>query len=659
MITIYDSLLLASTKLKTRKIRLIVTVFVSSLIFAGLSFLAFVTTGTVNSLQSFGKEGYGGRYFVQANPVSTQVNPDDAALIKQLTAAQDDLIARKKAEAKRLGMEYEPDKDQNLPLIEQQVGPNTKQKFLNYSSPLTDAAIRERLQKIPGITYNAFQQTAKNAQAIATYRSTTPNNAGPSSQGSGSLAVLLNNKEPEPTSDKQNGQFFQQPKGIETITSLGWRGADSDLLKPFVLPGQSLEIKDGVIPIIAPFSAAEEILGLKSLPETATAAQKLQRLDQVRSSIANKSAALCYRNSASTNLFGEAVRQAQEIEAGKTKKDYVKPTLIYQKPTTACGATTIQTDKRTAEEKKQADNIKSFDTQFNNLTEPEQGIIQIRIVGLSPDVNFGASFSASTILTGLFSSSLGVGWVSPLTAFDSNQYAQKMMGGSVNQLTPSAITFYAEFTSLKQMEAFIKDQTCDSVDAFNSPTGQTFVAGSSPSAQDTCIKNGKVFAVGAYGNSAGAIEQFRRGIWKVARYIILAILIIAALIMMGNVGKIIADSRRETAVFRALGAKRLDISQIYVTYVLLIGLLVTICSLLVGGLAAWWLDAHYSPGLSVTAVITYNAADITKKFSLFGVDLLYLLAIAGLAILAGLISAILPLLTNMRRNPIRDMRDEN
>jgi hypothetical protein len=37
-------------------------------------------------------------------------------------------------------------------------------------------------------------------------------------------------------------------------------------------------------------------------------------------------------------------------------------------------------------------------------------------------------------------------------------------------------------------------------------------------------------------------------------------------------------------------------------------------------------------------------------------DLLYL---AGLALAGGLLSAVLPLLRNLRRNPIRDMRDEN
>jgi hypothetical protein len=44
---------------------------------------------------------------------------------------------------------------------------------------------------------------------------------------------------------------------------------------------------------------------------------------------------------------------------------------------------------------------------------------------------------------------------------------------------------------------------------------------------------------------------------------------------------------------------------------------------------------------------------------LFGLNPLHLLAICGCVLAAGLLSATLPLLTNMRRNPITDMRDDS
>ena len=41
---------------------------------------------------------------------------------------------------------------------------------------------------------------------------------------------------------------------------------------------------------------------------------------------------------------------------------------------------------------------------------------------------------------------------------------------------------------------------------------------------------------------------------------------IAGVILMGMIGRIIADSRKETAVFRAVGASRLAVAQVYVAY---------------------------------------------------------------------------------------------
>jgi ABC-type antimicrobial peptide transport system permease subunit len=175
---------------------------------------------------------------------------------------------------------------------------------------------------------------------------------------------------------------------------------------------------------------------------------------------------------------------------------------------------------------------------------------------------------------------------------------------------------------------------------------------------DSCVNSGKPLTISPYGNNAGAVEEFRRGFWLVTRYIILAIVILASLIMMGNVGKIIADSRRETAVFRALGAKRFDVGQIYITYSMMLAGLLFASSAVIGTLAAAWLDSWLRPTMSVVAVLTYNAADTNKQFWLFGFDIRLFIAIFVLIVIAAFISTIIPLSGNLRRNPIKDMRDE-
>lgn len=70
------------------------------------------------------------------------------------------------------------------------------------------------------------------------------------------------------------------------------------------------------------------------------------------------------------------------------------------------------------------------------------------------------------------------------------------------------------------------------------------------------------------------------------------------------------------------------------------------------------LSNHFSPSLSASAVLAYNSQDLQKQFTLFGVDISYMLIIFGLILIATLLSTVIPLLTNIRRNPMRDMRDE-
>jgi ABC-type antimicrobial peptide transport system permease subunit len=120
----------------------------------------------------------------------------------------------------------------------------------------------------------------------------------------------------------------------------------------------------------------------------------------------------------------------------------------------------------------------------------------------------------------------------------------------------------------------------------------------------------------------------------------------------------IADSRRETAVFRAIGAKKLDIAQIYVLYTVFLSALVTLFAVGVGTLVAMVVQLKWADPITLHALLAYNSHDLDKVFRLYHFhlpDMLYLLAVA---VGAGILSAVFPLIRNLRRNPMRDMRDD-
>jgi ABC-type antimicrobial peptide transport system permease subunit len=185
---------------------------------------------------------------------------------------------------------------------------------------------------------------------------------------------------------------------------------------------------------------------------------------------------------------------------------------------------------------------------------------------------------------------------------------------------------------------------------------QQVTSGASPF--QSCEKQGKYYSVSPFGSSSAAIDELKNGFSKVFKIAAIVVAGLAALIMMGTVGRIIADSRRETAVFRALGAKRLDIAQIYFGYVLMLAGLIFVVSFVIGLLFSSYLNHRYSEGVTIDALLAFNVGDLSQKIvltKLYTQDLLYVL---GLIIAGGLAAAIFPVLNNVRRNPIRDMRDE-
>jgi hypothetical protein len=271
-------------------------------------------------------------------------------------------------------------------------------------------------------------------------------------------------------------------------------------------------------------------------------------------------------------------------------------------------------------------------------------------VGLTADLSMaGASLDAGGLLSSILASSLGQGWLSPVSAFQNGSLATLAQGGLITERPPSQQQYFAEFGTLAEARQFIKRHNC-------SPPQNGF---SSPSSYiDLCKKADTYHSVTPYGNNAGAINDFKQNIWRVARYVLLAVIIIATIVLMGTLGKIIADSRRETAVFRALGARRLHISQVYLLYAVLVGLMIMVISFVMGVVGAAIVGHLFEPRLSVAAVLAYNSQDVHQQFSIFGLDWFYLLVIGLIVLATSLLAAVIPLVTNMRRNPIRDMRDE-
>ncbi|MNI51476.1 FtsX-like permease family protein [compost metagenome] len=145
---------------------------------------------------------------------------------------------------------------------------------------------------------------------------------------------------------------------------------------------------------------------------------------------------------------------------------------------------------------------------------------------------------------------------------------------------------------------------------------------------------------------------------RIARVLFPAVLSLALIIIFITMARVIMDSRRETAVFRALGAKRIDIVAIYVVYSLMIATLIIIFSTILGFGSAFALSQLYAPAITEYARVAYGVFDTALQFTFFSIPWYTLLLIVASIVLVSLIALLQPLIRNVRRSPLSDMRQE-
>ncbi len=647
MMHLKDSTLLAYTKLRTRKVRLFVTIAISGLLLSGLAAGAFVARGAFASIESFSKEGFGDRYILSAQALSSFDYFNDSKVADRAVEIQKDIISRKKAAANKLGIEY--DNTTETAVFSEYPGPEGRVKSVDPNTDAGKQAIAEYVAKHPPRGLTDLKKIGEKYGAKA-YYSSPPSPL--TAQSDTYLQVLNDGKEAYDKPIIQNNQFGQT--GTASF-STQWGLMSGDLLKPFMLPGASLEVgADGSYPVVAPYLAVEQLLHLKPLPSNATNQQHLNRIKEVREGAKTLSFSVCYRNSTSQQQLADAINQQKSIAKDSKSKDYVKPDLIRALPESACGSVATTRDVRTSFTKDLAGKELNFRQQFGEPV-AESKILSFRIIGIAADQQNASTTGVSQLLSGILSSTIstnGLSWFTSLEVADKSPAIAAVLKDNISAYN-GPVTYFMELPDANSARKVLEKENC-------SPdyTLVTLSSGAIPPS-DSCEKSGKYFVISPFGSSSLALDGVKKIFSRIFGVAVLIFAGIATFIMIGTVGRIIADSRRETSVFRAIGAKRSDIAQVYFTYTILLALLVCIFAIILGFIIASIVQAKYSNEFTISSIVIFNAQDLTKHFSLLRINIIDVSRLVLVTVGAGITSAILPLITNLRRSPINDMRDEN
>lgn len=639
MIRFTDATILALTKLRARKIRTGITVGISGILFGLLVVVVVIAQGVFESVERFDNEGLNGRYVTTITKSGNILfniwdEQNDPVVLARIEATHTALVAKKQVAAKKYSIEYNPKLEDPSPIV---IDKATSKKQIDeklFDSPAVLQVSEEMTkEKFTPFAVNDYVKPYKSATVLGYANTLSPEN--------GTVEYMKDGKEKLVLLTQRQRQQQQYATDAKNLTLL-----PQTLAEPFVT-NKLYDPASGELPVIIPYGDAEKLLGLKPLEKTADNDVKLERIRTIRDRIGEVTASFCYRNAASQALVGRAIATRDEIADNKNNTSYKKPTLIYAVPDAeSCGAVTIQSDTRNAAEKKEASNQLQYEKEIGQYEgDPEQYKIVLRGVGVSADAPGRSGMSSIADITlGLLSSSLGYGtWnipqgllektpqsVRPASVFSAD--STSLFGGMVGYES-----YYVEFGDKQEARTLLAKT------GFFGASGGSF---------------GEVYAM-PYGSGSLVMDELRTQFEKILFWVVLVVSVIAAIILSGMIGRTIADGRKETAVFRAIGARRGDIARIYITYTLLLVFRIIIFTLVLGLSIALVADIVVSRDATLGAQLAFAAVDESKEFHIIGLRSWYLYAIIGVIVVIGLLSMIIPLLRNVRRSPINDMRDDS
>ncbi len=648
MLRITDSLRLATTKLRTRKIRLSITVIISGILFAALLAGLTMLQAAIASLEKFDEGSLSGRYLVgqSATNWANVDNLNNPEIIAQAEARRDELIKQKQAMAKKLGIDYDPKSE---PAVSTSMN---NEKWLNSDNKIVQQLLKEKNDAKPKLDQQTQDKFATDNGAIKTYPQQTLEPTD------GRLAYMADGQEvldPEAAANLKIDADTGDAKSQFSIqVGSSYNVIDQSLLSGYLLANAKLQ--PGEVPLIIRYSEAELLLGLKATDPSGGANAQLERLKTLREQAGQLTFSACYRNSASQELLNKAVQQQKAAEAQRKKPspDYVKPDFEYNLPSAdSCGAVTIAKDNRTAEQKTLDAKQRQFDQVFDpeKLTEPAQRKFTFRVVGLMPNDADMTMYGMDGFLSFLMSTRLSYSWIIPSDMLANSDQADfgkfisaTSSGGRLGQPINSSSTIY-EFATPEGARAYMTKASC------NDATKEE------GSASPICLENSMVVAVPVGSNSL-VIYDASQHLRPIIFWTFVGVTVLAAFILLIIISRTIADSRKESAVFRALGATRLAICQIYLTYTLILAGMTTLFSIGLGLIITAVADANFAEKITATLRVTMTPANLDTTFSLWMVDWRIIGLITLGILIAALLACALPLIRNTRRNPMRDMRDE-
>ncbi|HEX6461802.1 MAG TPA: ABC transporter permease [Candidatus Saccharimonadales bacterium] len=657
MIGFIDTLILVHAKLHAKRVLLFTAIAISGLLFAVIYGSIIVFDGATKSANEYTKTALDGKYLVKSTPTLPQgifgpnrIDVPDS-VVNELNALQADYTAKQKQLATELKLPFDEKAIEPIlvpnPYITNDSG--KKRLMINAESPVFQIYLQNLQQSYVEVAKNKladlkdvakpYNATAfhQNAQAVTSFQTMRY-----LEDGKENIASL---REPNPS----NSDFSTYGYLTSSVRNSTYSFVDDSLIRRFILPkNEQRNENKTAVPVVITAKEAVDLfgkqLGISEKPERAE--DQIKWMKKLQEKVNGHTYATCYRNQADIARVTQAAQTLTEIEQHKNDKTYVKPTLVYNLPTEVCGDISVKQDSRSIVEKNATAKQEEISKKLGTFEEPLRQLFHFQIVGIMPTTPQQTSITnLPSFLSDLLGAHYGAGAIVPRQLYDSlpqaSQYSKILLDSTngtydLKSFRDAGIgEVIITFNSLDEARAFIKDQGC--------PT------------QDNCDKP---FTLESYGSNYLLIDDFQALLTKLLSYALFTGMGVAAIIVWFMMTRIIIDSRRETAVFRAIGAKRRDIVSIYTLYSIVVALRIIVFAFIVGIGGALIVQLLFGAEATNYARASYGLFANVNDFKLISFTSPLFLWVTLSIIAISLIAVTPPLIRNVRRNPIKDMRDE-
>ena len=595
-----DAYILARTKRKTRRIRTALVVIVSSLLFALLFGLAFATQGLINAGNQVGDVGFNARNLTSVVPITQGKGFDYEAERKHIQKQMDtELKARKvdvNNDVKNSG-DYQAELERRFAkrMEADQVAANEKtEKRLESLGNPTDVY---HFLPLP-LGHMASDQPNPKADPFV-----------------------------EALSQEEEGQSKDGPMGFDPFGSnLEFYGVEAGMLRTQVATGQTLGWQPGQpYPIVVSYSYLEK-LSERPLTNLSPKERNAGYRELIQQNT-GRELPYCYRNTTAQEQL-RAVFAYNKV-AEKDKLASTKPLAIH-----VCRGF----DQK---ELKKLDIISDVDPTGSKplfplpkVQAPVTKNIKFKIVGFVPaNQVFGGVDVITQILTSIGALPTGpYPGVVPIEVIKADPTLKETATGDTGYSFP---TLFVDFKTRADQKAFVA-KGCSGMD---------------------CNQDGALMMM-PFGNIKSSLEGVFRFVSKALFIAALVIMAIAGLMIMFTISKVIADSVKEIAVFRSLGARRRDIAQIYYTYGMMLAGSALVVAVVLAAAGAYLLTALLDDKIAQGLIQATGAFNSDISVVLLGIQPIWVLGIMGALVVATALGIAVPVLASIRRKLITILREE-